>query len=310
MFRNHIQPFTLVLGGGGARGLAHIGVLKGLEKIGITPSLIVGTSMGALVGGMYAQLRSAEAIEEKLRKFLGGAFFKKIGLEQFPETDKKSSRSIWERFTAHLRQRYIFSRSALGSGMFAQKTLLQSLRTLLDEADICDLPILFAAVTSDLVTGKEHVFTSGSIITAVAASSAVPGVVAPFAIGQNLFIDGKVTSTIPVPAACALSKNPIIAVDVRRSLGSFENYSHGFEVVIRAGDVTSYRLNDIHLHQADIILKPDIGNIDWNEFNQIDRCIQAGEQTVEENFKRLKDKFVKRQFSLSSWLRKYGLIKQ
>lgn len=282
-----VLPFTLVLGGGGARGLAHVGVLKALERIGLVPSLIVGTSMGSLVGGMYSQLLSADDVEKKLKEFMEGFFFKRIGLEQFSEIDTKGSRSVWERFATHLRHRYFLSKSALGSGKFAQMTLIQSLRMLLEEKDIRDLSLRCAVVASDLSTGEEYVFTSGSIITAVAASSAIPGVVAPLEISSHLFVDGKATSTIPVPAARALSKDPIVAVDVRRSLGNFKDHRHGFEIVIRAGDVTNNKLNDIHLQQADIVLKPDVKDINWNEFHRLDYCIQAGERTVEENLQRL-----------------------
>jgi NTE family protein len=296
-----IIPFTLVLGGGGARGLAHIGVLKALEKIGLIPSLIVGTSMGAVIGGMYSQLQNAEAVEKKMRTFLLGDFFKQIGLEQFSDTDRESSRSVWERFAAHLRQRYFLSRSVFGNGIFAQITLLQSLNMLMEEGDIRDSPLRFAAVTSDLASGEEHVLTSGSIITAVAASSAVPGIIAPLAIDSHLFIDGTVTSTVPVPAASSLSKNPIVAVDVRRSLGDFENHRHGYEIVIRASEVTNRKLNDLHLQQADIILTPDVSEIDWNEFHRINQCILAGERAVEQNLRQLKRKLTKRPFHFFPW---------
>jgi NTE family protein len=314
MHRNHrhkkVIPFTLVLGGGGARGFAHIGVLKALERFDFIPSLIVGTSMGAVVGGMYSQLRNAEAVEKKIKIFLQGEFFKRIGLEQFVDTDSKSAHSVWERFAAHLRQRFFFSKSVFGTGTFAQTTLLQSLNMLLEEGDIRNLSLRFAAVASDLANGEEHVFTSGSILTTVAASAAVPGVVAPFATDSCLFIDGTVTSTVPVPAASSLSKDPIIAVDVRRSLGSFENYRHGYEIVIRASEVTTRKLNDIHLQQADIVLKPDVGRINWNEFHRIDQCIRAGEQIVEENIQRLTDKLIKRTFHFFTRQRKHSLVKQ
>jgi NTE family protein len=208
---------------------------------------------------------------------------------------------VWERFTAHLRQRYLFSKSAVGSGKFAQKKLIQSLTMLIEECDIRDLSLHFAAVTSDLVKGEEHVFTSGSVITAVAASSAVPGIIAPLETGSSLFIDGTVTSTVPVPAAASLSKDPIIAVDVRRSLGSFENHRHGYEVVIRAGEVTSFKLNNIHLQKAEIVLKPEVDNINWNEFNRVDDCIQAGENIVEKNIHQITRKLIKRRIRFFSW---------
>jgi NTE family protein len=259
--------------------------------------------MGALIGGMYSQLRSADAVGKKFREFLEGFFYKRIGLEQFSSTDPKSSRSVWERFATHLRQRYFMSKSALGNGKFAQTTLIQSLGLLLEEGDISNLSLRFAAVTSDIASGEEYVFTSGSIITAVAASSAIPGVIAPLEIGTRHFVDGKVTSTIPVPAARTLSKDSIIAVDVRQSLGSYENHRHGYEVIIRANEITNKKLDDIHLQHATIVLKPDVDNIEWNEFHLIDQCIDAGERTVEENLQRLKDRFVgsKLQIALRSF---------
>jgi NTE family protein len=294
-----VHPFTLVLGGGGARGLAHIGILKALEKIGLVPSLIVGTSMGAVVGGMYAQLKSADAVEKKFREFLEGSFYKRIGLEQFSDTDTKSSRSVWERFATHLRQRYFISKSALGNGKFAQTTLIQSLNFLLEEGDISGLSLRFAAVASDIAYGEEFVFSSGSIITAVAASSAIPGIVAPLEVDSHHFVDGKVTSTIPVPAARSLSKDPIIAVDVRQSLGKYENHQHGYEIVMRAWEVTNNKLDDIQLQKANIVLKPDVDIIDWNEFRCIDQCILAGERAVEENLQRIKDRFVGSKFQIA-----------
>jgi NTE family protein len=292
-----ILPFTLVLGGGGARGLAHIGILKAFEQIGLLPSLIVGTSMGALIGGMYSQLGSAKKVEEKLKAFFQSKFFQQIGLEQFSNIDENISGSAWERFTAYLRQRFFFSKSVLGSGMFAQATLLHSMHILLQDQDILHLPIRLAAVACDLTTGEEFIFTSGSLVTAVAASSAVPGIVAPLIIGSRFYIDGTVTSTIPVTAARSLSANRVIAVDVRRSLNGSESIRHGYETIIYANEITSRKLNDTYLRQADIVLAPVVTHIDWNEFHQFDYCIQAGEQAVERTIEELTCKLTKPRFS-------------
>ncbi len=293
--RNRRFPFTLVLSGGGARGLAHIGALKALEKHNFIPDLIVGTSMGAVVGGMYAQLKSAQAVEAKVRKFLQSDYFKKIGLEQFSEINNKSKNSLLERFTAHLKKRYLISKTMLSNGAFARTTLLESMRMLLDECEIQALPIRFAAVACDLISGEEILFTDGSIIIAVTASSAVPGIVAPIEYNSRLLIDGTVTSTIPIHAARLLSKNLIIAVDVRKNLGNFENPNHGYQTLLRSNDITSRALNNLYLKQADCVLAPDVGFIKWNEFYTINQCIKAGEQTVEENLHQI-DKLLRKSF--------------
>ena len=300
---NHkkVIPFTLVLGGGGARGLAHIGILKALEINDFVPTFIVGTSMGALVGAMYSQLRNADAVETKIRDYLQGDSFKQIGLEQFSDTDDDNSHSLWERFSSHLRQRYFLSKSMFGTGTFAQETLLQAVRKLLGNGNMQELSLPFAAVASDLVTGEEVVFTSGPIDTAVTASCAVLGIVAPIKKDSRQLIDGTVTSTIPVPAARSLSSDPVIAVDVRQSLDNFTDYNHGYEIFIRASDITRSILNDIHLKQASIILKPDVANLNWNEFSCIDQCIHSGEQAVEENLSKLSRILIKRPFRFFPW---------
>jgi len=279
--------FTLALGGGGARGLAHIGVLRALEKAGIIPTAIVGTSMGAVVGAMYCQIVSSDKVEDKIRNFLGSKYFKHIGLEEF-DNKKDSSISIWERFLIHLRHRFFLTKSILGTGMFAQSALIDSLKLLMEDTDIASLPIKFAAVTCDLISGEEIVFTTGPLIQAVAASSAVPGVVAPISIDKYLLIDGTVSSNIPVLAAKELFGSPVIAVDVRHRLGSFAEPKHGYEVILRSNDITNYRLNNLYLEQADVIIKAKVDHIEWNEFSKIDECIVAGEKAAEEKIRSIR----------------------
>ncbi len=288
-FRKKIKKFTLVLGGGGARGLAHIGVLRSLEKYNYIPSLIVGTSMGAVIGAMYAQLRNATKVEQKVRDFIESDFFKQIGLEQFSDISDDNHLSVWERFAAHLRSRYLLSKTMLGTGAFAQTTLEKSIRYLLDEMPIENLPIQFAAITCDLKTGKEIVLTKGSLITAVTASSAVPGIVAPLEVQDQLLIDGTVTSTIPVMAALSLSDNPVVAVDVRMNLPNNVNPQRGYEVILRSQQITAYLLNDLYLQKASLVLRPEVGDIQWNEFQKIDRCISAGEESVQKIINKLSD---------------------
>jgi NTE family protein len=185
----------------------------------------------------------------------------------------------------------------LGTGLFAQETLFKSINMLIDETRIENLTLPFAAVACDLKSGKEIIFTKGSLISAVTASSAVPGVIAPLDIDNQLLIDGTVTSTIPIMAARLLSKNTIVAVDVRKNLDEFENPQRGYEVVLRSNEITTRILNDLYLKDADVILKPDVASIKWNEFRTIDLCIQAGEQTVKENLPPLSKKLHKLTFS-------------
>jgi NTE family protein len=289
-----IKPFTLALGGGGARGLAHIGVLRALERRRLLPARIVGTSMGALVGAMYAKLGRADAVEEKLRAFLEGEFFKRAGLEQFSDTDTENGHSLWDRFAAHLRQRFLMSISALGTGAFAQESLLQGCAMLLGGGSISDLRIPFAAIATDLMSGEE-------VVPAVAASCAVLGIVAPLKSGNRLLVDGTVTGTIPVRAARMWSSDPVLAVDVRQSLVTSEVPRYGYEVFIRASEITRSTLNEVHLREAAATIRPEVFNVRWNEFSRVNDCIRWGEQAVEAESSVLLRRFTKRRWRLEWW---------
>ncbi len=178
------KKIGLVLGSGGARGSAHVGVLKVLEESGIVPDVIVGTSMGAEVGGAYAAGVSVEEMEKAWRSLNFGKVVKAL-FPTFP----------W-------------------SGWSSGKRVLRMIRELVGDTRIEDLPITYAAVATDLETGLPYPITKGDLALAIRASESVPGLFSPVRLDGRFLIDGGVSDPVPVDVARRLGADVVIAVDV------------------------------------------------------------------------------------------------
>jgi NTE family protein len=193
----------LALGGGGARGLAHLGVLRVLEANNLPVHRIAGTSMGAIIGALYASGVSLDTLETEARQ--GG----------------KLSRLI------HLVDLEMREGSYLFKGNRIRKLLAQYIG---EERQFSELRLPFAAVTVDLLTGREVVVRQGSVVDAVRASMAVPGVFAPVEIANTLLADGGVLNNVPVDVARQMGANVVIAVDV---LPDFSSNQPGEPAVVQ-----------------------------------------------------------------------------
>ncbi len=278
-------PFTLALGGGGARGLAHIGVLRALEREGIAPSLIVGSSMGAIIGAMYSQLRDSSRVEELIEELLHRHCFSDLRLDLMPENSQSEKPPARRHLADYLRRGLYFSRVAMRSGAIDNSILTHFLYRLLKDEDIRETSIPFAAVAVSLATGEEVVLQHGSIIRAAAASSAVPGVITPVEIDGQQLIDGSVLQVVPVQAARSLSPYPAVAVDVSRDIDREAPPKTGVDVIIRADLIANRRLNKGALKAADFVITPDVGLADWSDFHSIHRLITAGMEAAEQFLK-------------------------
>ena len=271
-----VGPFTLALGGGGARGLAHIGVLRALENEGIFPSLIVGSSMGAMIGAMYSQLRDSFRVEELVKELLHRDCFADLRLDLMPENSQPDSHRPRRHLVDYLRRGIYFSRVARRAGAIDNSILVHFLSRLLKDEDIRETSIPFAAVAVSLATGEEVVLDRGPIIKAAAASSAIPGVITPVEISGEQLIDGSVLQVVPVAAAKSLSPYPVLAVDVSKDIVREAPPKTGLDVIIRADLIANRRLNERTLTAADLVLIPEVGLADWSDFHSIHQLITAG----------------------------------
>lgn len=183
---------VVALGGGAARGLAHVGVLRELEKAGVRVRAVAGTSIGALVGGSYAAGK-LDAYERDARDLDAGALLKMLDV------------------------------SVSGGGLLRGRRIIERLREAIGEHAIEDLPLPFVAVATELQTGAEVLLDEGSLLEAMRASMAIPGVFQPVQHGERWLVDGGVSTPVPVRPARALAEGlPCVAVNLNNSDQAFE----------------------------------------------------------------------------------------
>lgn len=282
MFKHRL---ALALGSGGARGFAHIGVLKVLERAGIPISQIVGTSMGAIIGGLYAQTRNTHVVEEKLKLFLKSPLFKQ---NQSEAANQKSAGS-WMEYIAETLSEQLRPNETKERMQRMNIEMRNTLQELFPQPLIEQCLIPFAAVASDLRSGAEVVQTHGSIAEAVFASSAMPGVFAPVQKGDYLLVDGAATSSVPVHAARALAPSAkIIAVDVSSSLAPFFDEQNIVSVILRSSAVTGMWHHRDLVKEADVLIEPHVKLFSWSEFSNMDDFIAEGEQAALQKLPQIK----------------------
>jgi len=273
----------LALGGGGARGLAHIGVLRVLEREKIPVHCIAGTSAGSILGAMYAQLQSAADVEERIRNFFGSDRFREM-TRRFSATQKKDmSRQGWlDRTLTFVKRQYIVTRAFRQLGLIDRSILEFAVRALIDDEDIRDVKIPLAVVATDLWKGEDVVMTRGSLRKAVSASAGIPGTFPPLEMDGRCLVDGCVINMVPVHETRDLGADRVIAVDVTRELVRPPAFQNGLEVMFRADEITNYRLNEFHLMTADVVVRPKMGETHWADFGRLDELIRLGEEAAEE----------------------------
>lgn len=284
------KPFkvALVLGGGGARGMAHIGIIKVFEKEKIPIDLVVGTSAGAMFGGMYCQLGSALAVEKKMIDFLHNDIYESSGLKQVVK--RHEHENFFGQLSTRLRERIVINMAYSRQGLVKHFRLRNVIDFLLVDQNIEDTKIQFAAVAVDLIKAEEMVFTKGNIRLAVDASSSLPGYFTPVKYDGKYLVDGAVLQVIPAPVAKALGADFVIAVNVSQDLEEKPDLDNVVNIIFRASSVTNNRYNQTLLNEADIVIRPSIGHLHWSEFNCLKEAIAKGEEIAIQALPLLKQK--------------------
>jgi len=245
------------------------------------PSLIVGSSMGAIIGGLYSQLRDSSLVQGLIEDLLFSEPFTHLRLDLMPENSQAQRQRTRRNLVDFLRRGLYLSRVALRSAAIENSVVINILSRLFRDEDIRETQIPFAAVAVNVSTGEEVVLQRGSIIRAVAASSALPGVTTPVGIDGQLLIDGSVLEVVPVQAAKDLSSSPVVAVDVSKDIDREAAPKTGLDVILRAELIANRKLNLQALKQADALVSPSVGQIDWSGFHSIRQLVAAGRDSAE-----------------------------
>jgi NTE family protein len=237
---------ALVLGGGAARGFAHVGVIKTLEAAGVTPDIVVGTSAGAVVGALYAG-------------GMNGFELQKVALSM-----DDSTVSDW---------------SLPARGVIRGEALQNFVNRALGNRPIDALPRTLGIVATDLQSGEMIVFRRGNTGMAVRASASVPGLFQPTRIGEREYVDGGLVSPVPAKVAREMGAEVVIAVDIS-SKPRFASVSSTIDVLMQTFNIMGAALAQTELGQADVVIRPDIGQISGTDFQSKHLAILEGEKAA------------------------------
>jgi NTE family protein len=234
----------LALGGGFARGLAHIGVLKVLEEEQIPIDFIAGTSVGSVIGASYASGISAKELAEI------------AGLVRF----KDFSRWTFSRF-----------------GIFSNDKLAKYLQRVLRCKTFEELRIPLAVAATDIITGDPAIFTQGELVTPVRASCAYPGMFQPVKINDRLLVDGFLAHAVPAVPLREMGAERVISVHLAARWVKPRGPRHVFDIIGQCFSVAQDKMGELWKAASDVVVEPDIGDFGYDDFARAAEMVQAGE---------------------------------
>ncbi|MEO6352323.1 MAG: patatin-like phospholipase family protein [Burkholderiaceae bacterium] len=240
----------LALGGGAARGFAHIGVIKALEAQGIVPDIVVGTSAGSLVGALYAAGNNGFALQ-------------KMAMEMDEAAISDWSVPLFSKF----------------SGVIKGQGLQNYINKTIRDVPIEKLKKLFGAVATDLDTGLPILFQRGNTGLAVRASSAVPSIFQPVRIGSRTYVDGGLVSPVPAKFARDMGADFVIAVNISSQADVLASAS-SLDVLLQTFTIMGQRINKYELREANVVIQPGLSGMKGNDFNGRNVAIMAGEKAT------------------------------
>jgi NTE family protein len=271
------RKIGLVLGGGGARGLAHIGVMKVLESEKIRPDIIVGTSIGAVVGGALASGMKAGELEERIACFLESDLYRSSELKVMGDTETKAEQGLSKRIQSYFKTKIRLAHALFTDSILQIGDIEEFINFFIPDIQIEETAIPFRAVATDLLSGELVLMKKGPLRRSVLASSAVPGALPPVEMNGRQLSDGGIISV--VPARCALEEGAtvVIAVAVDRDISLVSGLDTAVDIYVRAGEIQGFHLEQYDVECADIVIRPELGGTHWTDFSQSKELISLGE---------------------------------
>ena len=287
--QNNDKPKVgLVLSGGGAKGLAHIGALKTLDSLGVKVDYIAGTSMGAIVGSLYASGYTGKQLDSIFQKI----DFDELIADELP----RASKTFYEKENS---EKYALSipfnnlkiqiPSALSKGQNVFNLLSRLMLHVSDVDNFENLPIPFLCIATNIETGEPVILDSGSLAQAIKASGALPSLFQPVILNNQILIDGGVVNNYPIDELRAKGMDVIIGVDVQDELATKERLKSAPEILLQINNYRTIRDMQEKSKKTDIYIKPDIKGFTVVSFDRGEEIIKRGENATLENAKELNE---------------------
>lgn len=258
------------------RGVAHLGVLEVLAEKGVEVVGMAGTSSGALLGALW--LVAGQDAVARVRRFVTSGRARSM-----PDFHELGQGSLWQRARTAVQVVRILLRKAL----LSEAQMLDYVGFFLPDEPIEALPVPFMAVATDTLTGEEVWLSRGSLVRAVAASSAMPGLVNPIAVDGRFLQDGGAVAEIPVRAAHSLG-SPVVAVEVSEGLPvAYPGRDGVARAMLRAAAMGWQALRQRLLAEADFVIAPKVNHLHWADYHAVDEAVRAGREATEAFFSQL-----------------------
>lgn len=273
---------TLALGGGGARGIAHLGAMEVLRGLGVRVEHVVGVSIGSLAGALCAINEDIVDVQHRVKELVTSEKFEEQQSKMFataPATDEPSASGMfawWDQMSRFLGARRrmldLIRRPSLLPATFIQDIIT----ALLPDIDIRDARIPLSIVALDLQTGQQVTLSRGSLRSAVLASTAIPGIFPPVDIDGRQLVDIGVVDALPVAVAAEYGSDLTIAVDVGADVEPSPPLTTAKDIFLRINDITERHVRRYTRGMADLVIRPPVAGRPWYDFSKPDELIECG----------------------------------
>ena len=283
---NHNQKAVLALGGGGARGVAHLGVIEVLRQVPIDIERFVGVSIGSLAGALCAVDDDCDRVQLKVVEYLMSEAFQQKQAELFlaaPEADEPAVSGLFAWY--YQVRKFIGARRKLVQ-LFSKPALLEAsvmqdvVDALIPDIDIQDTTIPISIVALDLYSGKKVVLTEGSLKLAVMASAAIPGVFPPVKWDNMLLCDVGMMDAVPSKIAKSYGSPLTIAVDVSGTVEPIDKCETAGDIFVRLYDIGEPLVREYTRGMADLLICPIVSHMPWYDFSDPSALIQLGREAT------------------------------
>ena len=284
--RGKTQTAVVALGGGGARGIAHLGVVEGLYQHEVDILRYVGVSIGSLAGALCAADTNIRRVQQRVVDYLSSQEFQSKQAALFlaaPEAEEPATSGLFAWY--HQIRRFLGARLKLAN-LFGKPSLLGTdvmqdiVDALIPDIDIRDVTVPLTIVALDLYSGHKVLLTEGSLKTAVMASAAIPGVFPPVKWNSMLLCDVGMMDALPAKIAKGYHGDLTIAVDVGGQVEPISTCETAADIFLRLSDIGEPLVREYTKGIADVLLKPDVAHQPWFDFSAPEELIQLGRDSV------------------------------
>jgi len=294
----------IALGGGGARGAAHIGVLRVLHAENIKIDQIAGTSAGAIIAAMYAATLDPDWMINRFKKLIGSPEFLKLGTGRI--ISDRDPDSAFDQIAKKVKNQVVLAMSLHRTSIVSRTKLKNVIKYLLPVTTFEELKIPLSVVATDIQSCESVIYNSGDLIEALTNSSTIPGYVDPALNSEDIIVDGGVSMPIPIDVL----RNKVdflIAVDIRkRGLPPLKDVNI-YEIMMRSNIVTYLKLTEQMTRTADFIISPEVKNIQWSDFQEAEFLFENGILAAKNSLEKLKAEITQRSgwiYAFKDWIDK------